>query len=990
MGIITLENVRATSDITVKLRLKDGGMYIAWTSLADIKAYIFSDVQRAIAGRCDVSIDGDDSTLLICNYSANKPQYPGVNSIVIRANYDGRVKTYDRRAFNIVKRTSSVSGDVVMDDPVVDLELEVADVSSSLLDMAIALAFKAVEEWDQVTVTERGPEGKSAYRVAVDNGFVGTEDEWLASLVGPEGPRGRTGETGAIGPAGVTSAEVSVGENTGTPTASISVVNGLLSLILDGIKGETGPRGATGEPGLQGEKGATGPQGETGPQGKSAYQVAVDEGYEGTEEQWLASLKGETGETPDITIGTVTTGDPSTPAAATMTGTPKAPQLNLTIPQGATGATPVFTIGTVTTAPAGTPASVSISGTAAAPVLNLVIPQGIQGNTGSSQDYPFELVNNETTDDPTKGHTAAGAKRIKDEINQIAGALEDLDEDVNGEPVTETIELEWKNYQRYSTTRVYKFAIGKSLVGDIISVKLSDYANYKCSIALCVNEAWSSTTGYDSNWKTSDFSYTVPSGKEDYYIRVAVCRADNGALTIEDAISVITEAKVTRVINYRANGIAQEIEGLGNDINTIETQIQAMSSTIENCDNELFGGEAVVPVVFGFQRWTGTGGTRLYKMAQVKAKTGDRIVLKLSDYTDYKLALNLAETTAFSPTTYDSGWKTADISYTVPSEYNGQYIRLAIAKSDNSKIYDYDGASVLTEASVYRNDVQDTDGLVSRMSALDSDQRSSLIGYTPVSYEGRRIEIPELGNVCYVRSVVALLQDGTLQGGAVFGDYFFQFTIGAQYIGVYDLAKGIKLQALTSSGADHANNASFGTEYYDAGDPFPLLYLSTYDTKKLLVYRITGTRGAFVLTLVQTITLSTSLNGPDVNIDPITGKAVMSGYVGGNWQSAANMALYTFDMPPLSAGDTTVSDFGDGVIIPFIYAAQGSDARDGILYMVFGIEDTTVYAFDYRTGDVLTKIRPTVLDGPEPESLGIWRNKLVIGYSTKQLYEISF
>ncbi|MBO6237781.1 MAG: hypothetical protein J6N50_03220, partial [Bacteroidales bacterium] len=77
--------------------------------------------------------------------------------------------------------------------PVVDLELEVDDVSSSLLDMAIALALNVVREWDQVTITERGPEGKSAYRVAVDNGFVGTEEEWLASLVGSPGPRGPRG-----------------------------------------------------------------------------------------------------------------------------------------------------------------------------------------------------------------------------------------------------------------------------------------------------------------------------------------------------------------------------------------------------------------------------------------------------------------------------------------------------------------------------------------------------------------------------------------------------------------------------------------------------------------------------------------------------------------------------------------------------------------------------------------------------------------------------
>lgn len=39
-----------------------------------------------------------------------------------------------------------------------------------------------------------------------------------------------------------------------------------------------------------------GTQGRQGPQGDSAYQVAVEEGFEGTEEEWLASLKGDPGD----------------------------------------------------------------------------------------------------------------------------------------------------------------------------------------------------------------------------------------------------------------------------------------------------------------------------------------------------------------------------------------------------------------------------------------------------------------------------------------------------------------------------------------------------------------------------------------------------------------------------------------------------------------------------------------------------------------------
>ena len=46
---------------------------------------------------------------------------------------------------------------------------------------------------------------------------------------------------------------------------------------------------------------------------------------------------GADGETPVITIGTVTTGDPGTEASATITGTAPNFVLNLTIPQGPTG-----------------------------------------------------------------------------------------------------------------------------------------------------------------------------------------------------------------------------------------------------------------------------------------------------------------------------------------------------------------------------------------------------------------------------------------------------------------------------------------------------------------------------------------------------------------------------------------------------------------------------------------------------------------------------
>lgn len=54
-----------------------------------------------------------------------------------------------------------------------------------------------------------GEDGKSAYEIAVENGFNGTETEWLASLVGPAGADGDTGPKGDKGdpgdPAGLVS-----------------------------------------------------------------------------------------------------------------------------------------------------------------------------------------------------------------------------------------------------------------------------------------------------------------------------------------------------------------------------------------------------------------------------------------------------------------------------------------------------------------------------------------------------------------------------------------------------------------------------------------------------------------------------------------------------------------------------------------------------------------------------------------------------------------
>ena len=80
-----------------------------------------------------------------------------------------------------------------------------------------------------------------------------------------------------------------------------------------GDKGDKGDPGLQGEQGPQGEKGDKGDKGDPGPQGiqgESAYVVAKNEGFTGTVNEWLESLKGadgnvELGENITVTGGTV-------------------------------------------------------------------------------------------------------------------------------------------------------------------------------------------------------------------------------------------------------------------------------------------------------------------------------------------------------------------------------------------------------------------------------------------------------------------------------------------------------------------------------------------------------------------------------------------------------------------------------------------------------------------------------------------------------------
>ena len=155
---------------------------------------------------------------------------------------------------------------------------------------------------------ERGADGKSAYQVWLDQGNTGTEQEFLNSLQGEQGPQGIRGPAGPAGPEGPAGP-------TGPKGADGTVE--FDELTPEQIEELRGPQGE------QGPTGPAGPTGATGADGKSAYQVWLDQGNTGTEQDFLNSLEGEQG--PQGIQGETGPAGPTGPAGADGTTPPVVP-----------------------------------------------------------------------------------------------------------------------------------------------------------------------------------------------------------------------------------------------------------------------------------------------------------------------------------------------------------------------------------------------------------------------------------------------------------------------------------------------------------------------------------------------------------------------------------------------------------------------------------------------------------------------------------------
>lgn len=239
-----------------------------------------------------------------------------------------------------------------------------------------------------------GQDGKSAYEIAVENGFEGTEEEWLASLKGSDGQNGQDGEDGF------------------SPTVA-----------------------------------------ENSDNSESLYKLDIS-----TKNSTFTTpnLIGKEGKAATISIGNVTTGNSGTNASVINTGTENAAILNFVIPTGLKGdkgergdtgekgadgvngndgAAATIAVGNVTTGASGSDAIVHNSGTSNAAVFDFTIPKGDPGTTvyGDLTDKPqingVELIGD-------KSYSELGIQSVTDSSlnttsKTIVGAINELLEKIN-------------------------------------------------------------------------------------------------------------------------------------------------------------------------------------------------------------------------------------------------------------------------------------------------------------------------------------------------------------------------------------------------------------------------------------------------------------------------------------------------------------------------------------------------------------------------------
>lgn len=272
------------------------------------------------------------------------------------------------------------------------------------------------------------------------------------------------------------------------------------------------------------------------------------------------------------------------------------------------------------------------------------------------------------------------------------------------------------------------------------------------------------------------------------------------------------------------------------------------------------------------------------------------------------------------------------------------------------------------------------------------------------TYSGGRLDLNKRTfqyEKCFYEATVSA---SSHQGSACYNQYLFQFHNTHDVVSIYDMKTGSLVQniSFTPVSTYHCNNAAFGAKKAKITDPFPLLYVSMENIKeyKTLVYRITGTPGAYEMAHVQTITFpvpsASSVYYPNVFIDVDNQKFIVAGLSNYPWSKGTdNTVKYMlFKLPALSQGNVSlsVSDTVKTMSFPNMPTTQGGFVHGGKIYQVFGMSDNA----QLNVIDIYSRQKETTVDfsnnsmAVEPEGCFQYDNQIYVNFIDGSIYRLRY
>ena len=315
------------------------------------------------------------------------------------------------------------------------------------------------------------------------------------------------------------------------------------------------------------------------------------------------NLKGNTGDAAgfgavsasvDATIGT-----PSVSVQTSGPDTAKNIAFAFHNLKGETGVTSVIATVDNTT---GTPAcAVSLVGQELH--LDFTGLKGAQGNTGSSVDYPFTIVNNLTTNDATQALSAAMGVQLEAEVSQLEAEIYDYDPSQE----VDTPISEYTDFNGLARISSGKYESSTAATIWIRGINVQAGKKYKIKTlssgepkSISVNTAWAvvmfseqnPANGGDVTTLLSSSSTTIIlddtfTPEANGFLGVGI----NGASVILNRlnfyeVSVAKELK-TDILERRIDDLDTEVEGIQGDVETLSGTVEGIAGDVDGLEGRV-------------------------------------------------------------------------------------------------------------------------------------------------------------------------------------------------------------------------------------------------------------------------------------------------------------------------------------------------------------------------------------------------------------------